>query len=114
MPLDNTNPGKVLHTTEADFAKDVLQSEVPVLVDFWAEWCGPCRAIAPHLEGLASRFAGQAKIVKLDVDEHPNVAGRYGIRGIPTLLMFKDGQVVSNKVGAAPKAALQNWIESSI
>lgn len=99
MPLDNAAPGTVLHTTEADFEQDVLKAEQPVLVDFWAAWCGPCRAIAPHLERLASQFAGQAKIVKLDVDDHPNVAGRFGIRGIPTLLMFKDGQVVDHIVG---------------
>ncbi|MEX1366461.1 MAG: thioredoxin [Nannocystaceae bacterium] len=99
MPLDNAASSTVLHTNEAGFEQEVIDSELPVLVDFWAAWCGPCRAIAPHLETLAGRFAGQAKVVKVDVDDNPGIAQRYGIRGIPTLLMFKGGKVVDQIVG---------------
>lgn len=99
MPLDNAAPGSVHHTDGAHFQDDVLTSDVPVLVDFWATWCGPCRSLAPHLETLATRFAGQAKVVKVDVDHDPEVAERYGIRGIPTLIVFKGGEVVDQIVG---------------
>ena len=99
MPLDNTAPGAVLHTDTARFDADVLQSDVPVLVDFWATWCGPCRAIAPLLEPLARSFDGRAKVMKVDVDSNPEISARYGIRGIPTLLVFKGGKVVDQIVG---------------
>ncbi len=89
----------VLHTDHEQFDTHVLASDVPVLVDFWAAWCGPCRALAPHLDVLADRFAGQAKVVKVDIDSNPQVAAQYGVRGIPTLLMFKDGKVVDKMVG---------------
>jgi thioredoxin 1 len=89
----------IVHTDDAGFEQEVLAADIPVLVDFWADWCGPCRAIAPHLETLAERYAGRAKIVKLDVDGSPNTPGKYGIRGIPTLLVFKDGEVVDRIVG---------------
>ena len=102
------------HITDASFHADVIASEKPVLVDFWAEWCGPCRQIGPALEELAAQYAGKVKIVKVNVDENPESPAVLGVRGIPALFMFKDGQVVSNKVGAAPKAALETWIKSAI
>ena len=100
--------------TDATFDSEVRQSSIPVIVDFWAEWCGPCRQIGPALEELSSEFEGKVKIVKVNVDENPSSPMVLGVRGIPALFMFKDGEVISNKVGAAPKAALQKWIEDTI
>ena len=100
--------------TDATFDAEVKQADLPVIVDFWAEWCGPCKQIGPALEELSEEYAGKIKIVKLNVDENPNTPAQMGIRGIPALFMFKDGQVVSNKVGAAPKAALKNWIDEAV
>ena len=100
--------------TDATFDEEVRKSSIPVVVDFWAEWCGPCRTIGPSLEELATEFEGKVKIVKVNVDENPESPAVLGVRGIPALFLFKDGEVVSNKVGAAPKAALQSWIESAI
>jgi thioredoxin 1 len=100
--------------TDATFDAEVRQSPLPVVVDFWAEWCGPCRQIGPALEELAAQYAGKVKIVKVNVDENPDSPARLGVRGIPALFLFKNGQVVSNKVGAAPKAALDTWIRSAI
>ncbi len=100
--------------TDATFATDVLQSGAPVLVDFWAEWCGPCRAIAPSLEELGTEFAGQLDIVKVNIDENPMTPSQYGVRGIPTLILFKDGKPASTQVGAAPKSALKAWIQKSL
>jgi thioredoxin 1 len=100
--------------SDASFEADVIKSPSPVVVDFWAEWCGPCKAIGPALEEIAQTLGNKAKIVKVNVDENPGVAAKYGIRGIPTLMIFKDGKVASTKVGAAPKNQLQSWIEQSI
>jgi thioredoxin 1 len=100
--------------TDATFDEEVRKSDVPVVVDFWAEWCGPCRMIGPSREELSEEMAGKIKVVKINVDENPDSPATLGVRGIPALFLFKDGEVVSNKVGAAPKAALQSWIESSI
>jgi len=98
---------------DTTFETDVLKSTGLMLVDFWAEWCGPCRMIGPVLEELAVDMAGKVQIVKMNVDESPNTPGKYGIRSIPTLMLFKDGQPVSTKVGALPKQALQAWIQEN-
>ncbi|OSM00441.1 thioredoxin TrxA [Magnetofaba australis] len=104
----------VIKTTDSAFEDDVLKSELPVLVDFWAEWCGPCKQVAPFLDALAEEKAASLKVVKLNIDENPNVPGRYGVRGIPTLMLFKDGQIQASKIGAMPKSKLYEWVDSSL
>ena len=110
MPADHTTH----HATDASFETDVLKSSTPVVVDFWAEWCGPCKMIGPSLEEIAKELGPKAKIVKINIDENPSTPSKYGVRGIPTLMVFKDGKLAATKVGAAPKNQLQSWIESSI
>jgi thioredoxin 1 len=100
--------------TDETFNVDVLQAGAPVLVDFWAEWCGPCRAIAPSLEELGAEYAGKMEIVKVNIDENPETPTQFGVRGIPTLMIFKDGKLAATQVGAAPKSALKAWIEKSL
>ena len=100
--------------TDQSFATDVLGADKPVLVDFWAEWCGPCRMIAPALEEIAGEIGDRVEIVKLNIDENPETPGHYGVRGIPTMVLFKHGKPVAQKVGAAPRSQIQQWLESEI
>ncbi len=104
----------VTAVTDATFDSEVKNADKPVLVDFWAEWCGPCRQVAPILEELSKEFDGQLKVVKLDVDSNPKVAQAYNIRGIPSLLLFKNGQVAGQKVGALPKQQLKAWLSEAV
>jgi len=100
--------------TDASFEADVLKSTKPVVVDFWAEWCGPCKAIGPSLEELAHELGEKVTIAKLNIDENPQAPSRFQVRGIPTLILFKDGKIAATKVGALPKAQLKSWIESTV
>ncbi|MCB1666967.1 MAG: thioredoxin TrxA [Porticoccaceae bacterium] len=104
----------IVHVTDSSFDTDVLASDIPVLVDFWATWCGPCKMIAPLLDELAEEYAGKVKICKIDVDNNREVAAKYNVRGIPTLITFKDGAVDSTKVGALSKTQLIEFIDSSL
>lgn len=103
-----------VRTTDYNFQKDVLQSSKPVLVDFFADWCPPCKAIAPSLEEIATQLKEKLTVVKINIDDNPNTPQNYGVRGIPTLMLFKDGQVAATKVGALPKTKLLEWVESMI
>jgi thioredoxin 1 len=98
--------------TGATFDEQVLQNEKAVIVDFWAEWCGPCRMIGPFLEDLATDMAGKLTVAKVNIDENPQTPMKYGVRGIPTMILFKDGQVAATKIGALPKSKLYEWVES--
>src|SRR5271154_2805250 len=100
--------------TDESFEQDVLKAEGPVLVDFWAEWCGPCKQIAPSLEEIAKEMGGKLTVAKVNIDENPQTPTQYGVRGIPTLIIFKDGQVAAMKVGALPKSKLVEWVQQSI
>ena len=101
-------------TTDNDFTAEVLESDLPVVVDFWAEWCGPCKVIGPALEEISDEMAGKVKIVKVNIDENPQTPMQYGVRGIPTLLIFDKGEVKAEKIGAAPKSKLSEWVEQSL
>lgn len=103
----------VTHVTDADFEEQVLKSDTPVLVDYWAEWCGPCKAIAPVLEDVAGDYSGKVKIVKMNIDENPNTPPKYGIRSIPSLMLFKGGAVENTKVGALNKAQLTEFLDQN-
>ncbi|MEM9780916.1 MAG: thioredoxin [Pseudomonadota bacterium] len=103
-----------ISVTDANFEADVLGSEVPVVVDFWAEWCGPCKQIAPALEELAAEYDGKIQVAKLNIDENPMTPSKYGIRGIPTLMMFKGGELVDKKIGADSKRGIAGWIEDQM
>jgi thioredoxin 1 len=104
----------VVQVSDSSFESEVLKSSVPVLVDFWAGWCGPCKAIAPAIDELANHYAGQVKVAKVNVDENPATPGKYGVRGIPTLILFKDGQIVDQVVGAVPKNQLDGLIKKAL
>jgi thioredoxin 1 len=100
--------------TDSSFQADVLESGKPVIVDFWAEWCGPCKMIAPALEELAEEFGDQVTIAKVDIDSNPDAPGKYGVRGIPTMILFKNGEVAATQVGALPKSGIKDWIQRSL
>ena len=100
--------------TDSSFHSDVISAEGPVLVDFWAEWCGPCKMIGPALEEISDELGEKVTIAKINIDENPNAPGKYGVRGIPTMILFKNGQPAATKVGAAPKSQLKNWLESEL
>ena len=120
-PVPNTSfdtnvakPTATIPVTDVSFDNDVLKSSSPVVVDFWAEWCGPCHAIAPALAELATELGGKVKIAKLNIDENPRTAIKYGVRSIPTLIMFKNGEPMAIQVGAAPKSRLSDWIKKAM
>lgn len=105
---------QIVHLSDDSFESEVLKSSVPVLVDYWAEWCGPCKMIAPVLDEIAGEYADKIKIAKLNIDDNPNTPPKYGIRGIPTLMLFKDGEVEATKVGAVSKSQLTAFIDSNL
>ena len=105
---------QIIHTSDATFEQDVINADLPVLLDFWAEWCGPCKMIAPVLDAIAEEYMGRLRVVKLNIDENPQTPPKYNIRGIPTLLLFRDGAVAAQQVGAVSKSQLQSFIESNV
>ncbi len=111
VATDRKNGMTTTKTSDGSFETDVLKAERPVLVDFWAEWCGPCKMIAPALDEISEKLSDRLTVAKLNIDENPSTPAKYGVRGIPTLMLFIDGQVAATKVGALPKGQLQEWVE---
>ena len=114
LKRNNMSSELIIHTSDASFEQDVLKSDVPVLLDFWAPWCGPCKMIAPILDDIASEFQGRLKVVKINIDENEVTPAKFGVRGIPTLMVFKNGENVATKVGALAKGQLTAFVEASI
>lgn len=112
--MTNATDGKPVNVKDADFQDEVLNSELPVLADFWAEWCGPCKMIGPTLEELAEEFSGKLRIAKIDVDSNPETAARFGVRSIPTLILFKNGEATDTSIGAKSKAQLVEMVEQHL
>jgi thioredoxin 1 len=112
--LNRVSNPQIVHTTDATFAQDVLKSDKPVLLDFWAEWCGPCKMIAPILDEIAGEYQDRVKIAKLNIDENPQTPHKFGIRGIPTLILFKNGSLEAQKVGAVSKSQLSAFLDSNL
>ena len=104
----------VININENNFEEEVVKSSLPCLVDFWAEWCGPCKQIAPALDELSDEYAGKISIIKINIDENPEAPTTYGVRSIPTMMIFQDGQAAATKVGAAPKSDIKSWIDESL
>ncbi len=112
--MSNETNNNVVHVTDETFQSEVLDSKTPVLLDFWAEWCGPCRALSPILEDISKEYAGKVKVVKINVDDNPKISGEYSVRGIPTLILLKEGNILGTKVGSLPKSQLTTFIDSNI
>jgi thioredoxin 1 len=104
----------IISSNDTNFENDVLKSEIPVIVDFWAEWCGPCKLLLPVFEEISEKYKGKIKFVKINIDDSPEVPSKYGVRGIPNLIMFKNGKNIDSKVGAIPKNSLEEWLDSHL